>query len=349
MNTRLRVLVTGVGGRSVGHQILQALLLLGDRYTIVATDADAFSYGLYQVDERYLVPRADDPGYIETIRRLVDRERIEVILPGTEAELFVLAEHRDQLGCATIMNPPEVVHLCRNKGRLAKWLVENGFRTPQTVSCGEWRALAQQVGFPLVGKPAENTGGSRHVEILCSDAEVETYLSLRPNPSQTLFQEYVGEPDREYTVGVALSHTGELIDSIALHRILTGLSLGPSRVIDGRRFALSTGYSQGIIVKHDRVQSVCEALALKLGARGPLNIQCRLDREEVCVFEVHPRFSGTTSIRAAAGFNEPDLLIKDFLFQEPVRRVEYRTDVAAIRAFSNLLVPLAALKGLQRI
>ena len=56
-----------------------------------------------------------------------------------------------------------------------------------------------------------------------------------------------------------------------------------------------------------------------------------------------------TSIRAAAGFNEPDLLIKDFLFQQPVRRVEYQTDVLAIRAFSNLLVPMAALKELHRL
>jgi len=349
MSQQLRVLITGVGGRSVGHQILQALLLLGEQYTIVATDVEAFSYGLYQVDRRYLVPHAHDPGYIKAVHRLIARERIGVLLPGTEAELFALAEHRNELNCMTIMNPPEVVHLCRNKGRLAKWLVENGFRTPRTVASGDWRELTQQVGFPIVGKPAENSGGSRHVEILRSAAEVETYLGLCPNPSQMLFQEYVEGVDTEYTVGVAVSHAGEIIDSIVLRRILMGLSLGPSRVIDGKTYALSTGYSQGVIVKHELVQAVCENLASTLGARGPLNIQCRLNGDEVCVFEVHPRFSGTTSIRAAAGFNEPDLLIKDFLFQQPVRRVEYQTDVVAIRAFSNLLVPMAALKELHRL
>src|ERR1700722_16917297 len=103
--TRPRVLITGVGGRSVGHQILQALLLLSDprprpmeprpsesghhsrlaeRYEIVVTDADAFSYGLYQVKDRYIVPRARDPRYLDAIRALILKERIDIVLPGTE-------------------------------------------------------------------------------------------------------------------------------------------------------------------------------------------------------------------------------------------------------------------------
>jgi hypothetical protein len=43
--TPLRVLVTSVGGRAVGHQIVHALQRLAERYTIVVTDADAFSFG----------------------------------------------------------------------------------------------------------------------------------------------------------------------------------------------------------------------------------------------------------------------------------------------------------------
>jgi carbamoyl-phosphate synthase large subunit len=58
---------------------------------------------------------------------------------------------------------------------------------------------------------------------------------------------------------------------------------------------------------------------------------------------VHPRFSGTTSIRASAGFNEPDVLIRNFLFGETIGRLDYRHNVAAIRAFQHTLVPLEAM------
>jgi carbamoyl-phosphate synthase large subunit len=67
----------------------------------------------------------------------------------------------------------------------------------------------------------------------------------------------------------------------------------------------------------------------------------------VVVFEVHPRFSGTTSIRAAAGFNEVDILIRNFLLNEQFSNIQYQTDVAAIRAFSNILVPRSEMLAVQ--
>jgi carbamoyl-phosphate synthase large subunit len=344
-----RVLVTGVGGRSVGHQILQSLLLLGDRYSIVATDADSFSYGLYQVDNRYVVPRATDARYLDAIRALVQRERIDVILSGTEPEVAVLARCHRTLGCAVIVNPQAVLEICANKNRLADWLSANGFLSPRTAKGSEWKTLVDQTGFPVVGKPAENTGGSKGVQLLNSAAEIEQYLALCDAPEKALFQQYVGSGSDEYTVGVAISETGEVIDSIVLRRVLTGLSLGSTRHIDGRPYTLSTGYSQGVIIKHPRIQQVCEDLALKIGARGPLNIQCRYEGDDVYIFEVHPRFSGSTSIRAIAGFNEPDMLIRNQLLHESIPRQEYQTDVAAIRAFSNLLVPMSKLDGTPRL
>ena len=346
--TRPRVLVTGVGGRSVGHQILQALLLLGDRYSVVATDADAFSYGLYQVKDRYVVPRATDARYLEAIRGLVQRERIDVLLPGTEPEVAVLAPCQEELGCALIVNPRPVVEICANKNRLAHWLSASGFLSPRTVQSLEWRTLVEQTGFPVVGKPAENTGGSKGVQLLNSATEIEQYLALSAAPENALFQQYVGSGSDEYTVGVAVSEHGEVIDSIVLHRVLTGLSLGLARQIDDRTYSLSTGYSQGVIIRHPRIQQVCEDLAARIGARGPLNVQCRCVGDDVYIFEVHPRFSGTTSIRAAAGFNEPDMLIRNHVFHESIQRQNYQTDVAAIRAFSNLLVPMAELVGAPR-
>ena len=56
---------------------------------------------------------------------------------------------------------------------------------------------------------------------------------------------------------------------------------------------------------------------------------------------MHPRFSGTTPIRADAGFNEPDVLLQNFLDGEPFGRLGYRSDLVAIRAFEHVLVPFA--------
>jgi carbamoyl-phosphate synthase large subunit len=352
MPAPIPVLITGVGGRSVGHQILHAISLVREKYRLIATDIENFSFGLYLADVAYIVPRADAETYLAAIEELVAKEMIQAILPGTEPEVRALASGRERferLGCTVLASSLDVVHLCSNKLRLYDWLQANGFLVPRTANTTNWRELVGEAGFPLVGKPTEESGGSRNVAILANEAEVEWYIADNQGSREILLQEYVESPEEEYTVGVMISQSGELIDSIAMHRRLLGLSLGAHRRWNDRTYALSTGYSQGNIVKHPVLQEVCERLALQIGIRGPANIQCRISPRGVTILEVHPRFSGTTSIRAEVGFNEPDTLIRNYLCGERFGRLNYQFDVAAIRAFRTMIVPLKVMNNVPRI
>ena len=344
MSKKPRILITGVGGGSVGYQILDALLLLGERHQVVVADADSFSFGLYLVPEREIVPFASAPEYGDVILDVVRRRRIDALLPGTEAEIRVLAPMREKLaeiGCLLVASSVESIALCNDKARLYEWLTENGFGVPRSARVEGWKVLVAAVGFPIVGKPANASSGSRDVAILADETEVKRYIALfQGSATQIVFQEYAGDATSEYTVGVVVSHTGRVIDSFVLHRVLSGMSLGASRVIDGRRYTLSTGYSQGYVEDHAKIRVFCEDLAVRLGLRGPVNIQLRTHGDAIKVFEVHPRFSGTTSIRAEAGFNEPDMVIRDQLLGEEVGRQDYRVNVAAIRALRALIVPI---------
>jgi carbamoyl-phosphate synthase large subunit len=101
------------------------------------------------------------------------------------------------------------------------------------------------------------------------------------------------------------------------------------------------------VIRHPEIQEFCEDLARRLGSRGPLNLQLRVHRGEFYVFEIHPRFSGTTPIRASAGFNEPDILLRSFLYGEEFGRLHYQADVAAIRAFEHVLVPIDQMRSIS--
>jgi carbamoyl-phosphate synthase large subunit len=345
------ILVTGVGGGSVGHQILHALLLLGDKYDITVVDADAYSFGLYQTLRRYVVPLASSPDYIPAILKVIQQHKINVLMPGTEPELKVLAARRKEIedtGCLVMANPVSVINLCANKYEIAQWLEQHGFGTPDTVRSTDWRELVARKGFPIVGKPCSNSSGSRNVAILENEIEVERYLAPF-HPDTIIFQEYSGSGDEEYTVGLCLDGGSRIIDSIVLKRRLTGMTLGSTRTIAKRTYTLSTGYSQGFIVRHPMLQAECERLVQALGMIGPANIQCRVVGDKVSVFEVHPRFSGTTSLRADVGFNEPDILVRTFLHGEKIGRQNYQTDVAVIRAFRSVVVPMAEMDKVPRI
>src|SRR5699024_10465277 len=52
---------------------------------------------------------------------------------------------------------------------------------------------------------------------------------------------------------------------------------------------------------------------IELGLRGPLNIQGRLTEGGLKIFEMNPRFTGITGLRALMGFNEVESCIVSWL------------------------------------
>ena len=209
------------------------------------------------------------------------------------------------------------------------------------IPCYPWDQYEQAVnefGFPLVIKPTRGTGGSRGVHLVTSRTELESLAPFVRAESWPVVQPYIGDADSEYTVGVLSDKSGSVIDSIVIQRKLTGLSLLDSRRYGDKTVAISTGYSQGFVIRHPDMQDFCERLAKSLDSRGPMNLQLRVHHNEFYVFEIHPRFSGTTPIRASAGFNEPDILLRNHLYGEEFGRLDYRANIAAIRAFEHLLV-----------
>ena len=106
---------------------------------------------------------------------------------------------------------------------------------------------------------------------------------------------------------------------------------------------ISSGYSQGIIDEFPEVRKRCEEIALKLGVKGPVNIQCRKVGEKVYPFEINPRFSGTTSIRALVGYNEPDILIRKHILREVITGIHYKKGIV-VRGLSEFYIPFDKVK-----
>ena len=48
----------------------------------------------------------------------------------------------------------------------------------------------------------------------------------------------------------------------------------------------------------------------KLEPYGPTNFQLKLTKKGPVIFEINPRFSGTTHMRSLFGLNEIDIIIK---------------------------------------
>ncbi len=341
---RKNILVTATGGRSVGSGILHALTRsspeVNARWNVIAADADSFAWGLYKVPQSVLMPLANDPQYPAALRKIIEQYHIDAVIPGSEPEVSLLAPGISGIDIPVITNHHTLIPLMTDKFIAHEKLKALGYDVIETCAFTEWQSAVKKWGFPLILKPTQNSGGSKGLQLIKTIEELETLDKLNRVPAGYCLQPYSGDMDEEFTVGVLSDKSGKLMGSIVMKRKLTGLSLLHSETINGKKYGISTGYSQGYIIKDEMVSSFCEELSLKLNSRGPLNIQLRKSGNKLLVFEIHPRFSGTTPIRADVGFNEPDLLLRNFLFGETFDEINYQYNVAAIRAFEHVIVPM---------
>ncbi len=329
MNRVVRVMVTGVGGGGIGQQIIKALRLANTNYEIIGTDITPLSKGLMEVDYPYIVPKASEKDYIACLIALIKKHNVEVLFPGSEPELEIISKERkvfNDIGVLLPINPSKVIDICLNKFDTNLFLKENGFYYPQTIVVSSINDLEKIDSYPVVLKPNTGGSGSTNVFIVQNSDELillsKYILTIYPS---FIAQEYIGTADNEFTVGILISMDGELINSIAVKRmIMSGLS-NKIKVINrttnkklGKYLAVSTGITQGEIGKFPKVTRQCEDIALKMGCRSTVNIQCRFVDGKVYVFEINPRFSGTTSFRAMVGYNEPDILIRKYISDENI-------------------------------
>jgi len=320
MTGKICVLVTGVGGGGHGHEIVKALRLSG-RYHLIGIDMVESSFGFFDVDEAYTVPPASHPDYMGILLEICHERLVKVLIHGSEPELKVISKNRNLLlniGVLPLVNTLRVIEQCIDKWATIVSLKEQGFDVPSSLLIHTEKEIPNSFSLPAVIKPAIGGGGSNNT-FLAQDIEELGFACrfLIQQGKVALVQEYIGTPEDEYTVGILSTLNGEFVGSIALRRyLLGGLS---NRIQIANRtnrkdlspiLAISSGISQGIIDDYPQVRMACEKIAETLGSKGPLNIQCRFVEGKVYPFEINPRFSGTTYIRALMGFNEPDLLIR---------------------------------------
>ncbi len=329
------VLVTAVGGGGNGEQLVKCLRMSQKKYEVIGSDITEEAARQSGADHCVVLPKANEPDYLERLIELCHRFSVDVVLPGSEPELRKIAEHQAEIRQHVkllAVNELSVIDTCSNKFKTIEFFKQNNFPCPETWIVRSPEMADEVATFPVIVKPVVG-GGSQHVYVVQDRDELNmlTRYLLRYFP-EILIQEYVGRADQEYTVGVLLDADGVLIHSIALNRFILSSLSNRIRVPNltgradlGEVLAISSGVSQGRVGLFPEVTNFCEKVAGALGARFAINIQCRVVNGQPYVFEINPRFSGTSSIRAMLGFNEPDILIRKHLLHETIEPgFEYR-------------------------
>ncbi|MGB2984118.1 MAG: ATP-grasp domain-containing protein [Candidatus Bipolaricaulia bacterium] len=352
--TRMTVAVTGTGG-GVGQAILRALRRSERDYRVLGLDMNPRAAGLYESDVARVVPPANSSDYVSELKRIAAGDRVAVLLPGSDPELPELARARPELeraGLRVLVGEPSAVSICRDKLKTARFFRERGFPFVQTVSVGDAPALAREVGFPLIIKPVGGSA-SRNVTIVFDEAGLTPMVEhsgfiaqefampsdwaaeLADLGPEAVLPEGRLRQEEEISVQVVLDHEANHLGTFcSVNRLQAGVPI----YVDPRRIP--------------SVEDLVERMATVLveeGLIGPCNFQCRMTSEGPKVFEINPRFTGITGVRAAMGFNEVEGVLDRLLHNVPLETarsaLRQPSDVVSCRFVDELIVPRSELKG----
>ncbi|OGW47899.1 MAG: hypothetical protein A2Y66_00740 [Nitrospirae bacterium RBG_13_41_22] len=318
-----RVLVTAIGG-NIGQGIVKSLRNGKRAYFIVGIDMEPLSAGFSLVDSYYVVPRTGDSGFKDRIKEIASKEKIEAIYVCSPTELLFFSEHKEEfekeLGLSVFVNPPEVVRIGSDKLMTAEFLRKSGLPYPETVPADDGEGINKIIknnGFPLIVKPREGSS-SKNVFLVNSREEIDAANILTPHP---IVQRYLPDLDSEYTAATVSGNDRKVRASIVLHRDL----------IQG------TTYRTELIQDADITQQVIRIVEL-LGAVGSCNLQFRLVDGKVFVFEINPRFSGTSGIRYLYGFNDAEMVFELFCLHIDISQPVLQPAVV-LRYWNEIYIP----------
>ena len=318
----VRVAVTG-GGALLGQGILRALRQSTLRTVTTVVDVSPLAAGLYWGDEAFLVPPASSDAYLDALRALLARSRTDILLIGTDVELAPLAcvraEFEREFGTYILVSSPDVIAIADDKFATAAFFGAHGFAAPASALAADRDGIERIVaehGFPLIVKPRVGAR-SYGVSLVHSRAALDDALAqLRDG----LVQECIGSDDGEYTAS-GLYFDGRCDAAIVMRRDLR----------DGNTY-------RAYVVSDATLDGWVRRWTEALRPHGPANFQFRIDPDGVPrVFEINGRFSGTTPLRALAGFNEVEMCIRHLLWQEPIMQPEVRR-ITVLRHWSETVV-----------
>jgi carbamoyl-phosphate synthase large subunit len=294
------VLLTGAGKR---YDIVSCFAQL--THTVVA-DPAPLAPAQYAAHTRAVVPRIDDPHYLQALRELCEQHEAGAVLPLTDLDIELLARAREERRLPAFVPSSEVARATFDKYEAHLMLERLGLPSPPTVLPEDHDAL-DALDYPVVVKPRRGSGArsihlahtpeqARFFVRYLQDAPPDPGRSIElPAPEPVMVQRAMGGP--ELSIDCLGDLEGRCINAI------------PRTMLESRG-----GESiKGQAVRDEELIGLGQRVMEALRVTGPATIQVFRDPEiGVAITDVNTRFGGAFPAPAYAalpGRSYPELIV----------------------------------------
>lgn len=297
---RFNILFTCIGRRvSLLNSFKKAAKELKLDCRFFGTETTKFSSALQLCDKKFMVKSVSHQSYIKQLLEIVKQNNVKLLVPTVDLDLYILAEKRNEFadaGCAVLVSKKEVINICQDKRQTFKFLVQNGFDAPETMSIKQ--ALCRKnIKYPLFLKPWDGYA-SRGNTIAKNRQDLVFYTGKIPN---CIVQEYI--VGQEFTCDAFVD-----------------FDLQVKCIVPRNRLETRAGeVSKGKIIKNSKIMHRTAELVRKLGAGpGVITIQLMLTKDKKIKFiEINPRFGGGAPLSIKAGADFPKWILQELSGKKP--------------------------------
>jgi len=356
---RLCVAVTAAGS-GIAQTALDGLRACTFPIRVVGFERTGHAMGLFECDVAHRLPSASDPAYSEKLVSICREEGVELLIPGSDAELLKIAEAAAELeeqGCRVLTASPECIRICQDKQALHDFLVEHDAPFFHSLIARDVALNPDSMQYPAILKPRWGSG-SVGLQILTAALDWD---SIKQHNSMDYLEKCIVQP-----LGRPSAWTDEtwqrVLDTRRLDRqdqLAIQVFFAESGEVIGRMswlVSLKSGVVMGIETIDEpeiwRAVKPVERAVSSLGIRGPLNIQGIWAGENTRFFELNPRFSGSTGVRALLGYREVEAAARYFGLNEPVETVKKLFTASnqwvGLRQMSERVVPEAWVQTFEK-
>lgn len=316
VSRRVKIAVTSVGS-GIGQAVVDGCRRSSLPIDVLGLDMKPLSYGAADCDLFAQLPPVSDPEYLSRLLAECLSSKVEILVPGLDSELLLLAQNRgafEAKGIKVILAKAGLVRLCRDK---LIWGQELSLVSSAVLPCftpdeALEKLRSGELSPPLIAKPLDGSA-SAGIRILHNAGQ------LSEIGAGHVIQTFVVPPasDESYGEIMAAAERGRLVQAAEI-------SIQSIYGKDGRllgRMASRNRLKNGVPIEVVPVDLGQEAAAVDdlesqlrpLGLCGPINLQGRMTDEGLRLFEMNPRFTGISGLRARLGFNEVEAAIRDAL------------------------------------
>jgi carbamoyl-phosphate synthase large subunit len=303
------ILILSAGRRvELVNLFIKAAKDLNVKSKVVAADCSNTAPALYFSDKKVILPKIDDPQYIDKIIENCKKENIKLIVPTIDTDLILLSKNQDYIfkntGAKVLISSENVITTCRDKIKTQYYLEEKGFNVPKLYDKDN-----QNIHFPVFIKPIDGSSSINAFKVNNRE-ELDNYLKLIKKP---MIQEYImGE---EYTVDVFLDFNSNIISIVPRLRM---------QVRGGE-------ISKGKIVKNRLIIDEVIKLMNVLKPIGHITVQLMDTKEGIKFIEINPRFGGGAPMSIQSGANSCINLFKLLMNEKLAYNEDYEENLIFLR------------------